>query len=153
MSFKLNTICDNAGATHYKKVVGRGIGSGLGKTCGRGGKGQTARAGVAINGFEGGQMPMYRRVPKRGFNNVHAMNLYELHFDKLAVLINKGMITSGQTVDLNFLIDKGFVKKYYEGLSLVVKGKLDLPLNFIVTRASKNAVSLVEKVGGSVTCE
>lgn len=153
MAFRLNEIRDNKGATHSRKVVGRGIGSGLGKTSGRGGKGQTARAGVSLNGFEGGQMPVYRRVPKRGFHNPGRVDLYELHFRKLAVLLAKGALKSGETVDTNFLIKSGMMPKYLRGVSLIASGDISVPLNFRVTRASKKAKELVEKAGGTVTIE
>lgn len=153
MSFKLNTIRDNAGATRARKVVGRGIGSGLGKTSGRGGKGQTARAGVSLNGFEGGQMPIYRRLPKRGFYNVNRVNLYELHFRKLAQLIEKGVLTSGQTVDSNFLIQAGLMPRSCVGISLIASGEINIPLKFCITRTTKKAKELVEKAGGSIAIE
>jgi large subunit ribosomal protein L15 len=150
-SFKLNTIRDNAGALKVRKVVGRGIGSGLGKTSGRGGKGQTARSGVSLNGFEGGQMPIYRRLPRRGFKNPGALRLFELHFRKLYSLISQSKLAKGQTVDAAFLISNGLMAKSYDGISLIAQGELEFPLNFSVIRASKKAVELVEKVGGSVT--
>lgn len=153
MSFKLHEIRDNKGATHARKIVGRGIGSGLGKTSGRGGKGQTARAGVSLNGFEGGQMPIYRRVPKRGFHNIHQSKLYELHFKKLEALIKKGLLKDGQTIDSSFLMENGLMARYYEGISLIAKGDIALPLKFCVTRASKKAQELVQKAGGIVTIE
>jgi large subunit ribosomal protein L15 len=151
MSFKLNTIRDNVGAMRSRKVVGRGIGSGLGKTSGRGGKGQTARAGVSLNGFEGGQMPIYRRLPKRGFK--HDNSVAELHFVKLANLINRGQISSGQTVDLNTLIQHGLFKKSAKRLSLMSKGNISIPLNFVVNRVSVAARKQVEEAGGSVKVE
>ncbi|MDR3285313.1 MAG: 50S ribosomal protein L15 [Holosporales bacterium] len=153
MSFKLNTIHDNPGALKVRKVVGRGIGSGLGKTSGRGGKGQTARKGVSLNGFEGGQMPIYRRVPKRGFNSMNANTLFELHFEKLKKFITKGKIVAQQVIDTNFLITLGVMPKSFKGISLIVKGNIDIPLNFSVTRASKKAKELVESAGGSVIIE
>jgi large subunit ribosomal protein L15 len=151
MSFKLNTIRDNPGALKVRKVVGRGIGSGLGKTSGRGGKGQTARSGVSLNGFEGGQMPIYRRLPRRGFKNPRALRLFELHFKKLSSLIGRGVLAEGQTVDSSFLIEKGLMPKSCEGISLIAKGEVPFALNFLVTRASKKALELVKQVGGSVT--
>lgn len=152
MSFKLNTIRDKEGALQVRKVVGRGIGSGLGKTSGRGGKGQTARAGVSLNGFEGGQMPIYRRLPKRGFNS-HSQKLFELHFYKLSVLAKKGLLKEGQTIDANFLIEKSVMPKTARGISLIASGDIPMLLNFIVTKVSKKAKELVEKIGGSVTIE
>ncbi|GHS91195.1 50S ribosomal protein L15 [Alphaproteobacteria bacterium] len=153
MSFKLNEIHDRAGALRVRKVVGRGIGSGLGKTSGRGGKGQTARKGVSLNGFEGGQMPIYRRLPKRGFNNPRAIKLFELHFKKLEALIASDVLKANQTVDSNFLIQNKLMAKKYQGISLISKGLPAIPLNLVVARASKAAKELFEKAGGTVTVE
>lgn len=150
MSFRLNTIRDRKGALTRRKIVGRGIGSGLGKTSGRGGKGQTARSGVSLNGFEGGQMPVYRRLPKRGFKS-HFEPLYELHYRKLEPLMKRGVLKEGQTVDIKFLIDSGMVSKSCAGVSLICKGEVAAKLNFVVTRASKKARELIEKAGGTVT--
>lgn len=150
MSVKLNKIRDNKGARSEKKRLGRGIGSGLGKTSGRGGKGQTARSGVAINGFEGGQTPIYRRLPKRGFKNIHAQALYELTFKKLNVAIKANLIDPEQTVDRETLIKIGFMKKWYDGISLIATGELKHKVVFEVTRVTKSAQEQVEKLGGSV---
>lgn len=150
MVFKLNEIRDNYGARREKKRLGRGIGSGLGKTSGRGGKGQTARSGVAINGFEGGQNPIYRRLPKRGFKNIHAMNLYELTFTKLNTAIEAGLIKSGDTIDRDILVKIGFMKKWYDGISLVSTGELKHKFTLEITRSSKSAQQQVEKLGGTV---
>ncbi|MDR1208414.1 MAG: 50S ribosomal protein L15 [Holosporales bacterium] len=153
MSFKLNELRDNFGAMKKRKVVGRGIGSGLGKTSGRGGKGQTARAGVSLNGFEGGQMPIYRRLPKRGFKRHDQIKTVELHFQKLAGLISKGILVEGQTVDLNYLISNGLASKNCERVSLISRGDVTLPLHFIVSRVSASAQQLIESKGGSVKVE
>lgn len=150
MSLKLNTIHDRKGAMTARKVVGRGIGSGLGKTSGRGGKGQTARSGVSLNGFEGGQMPIYRRVPQRGFKS-RFETLYELHFRKLESLVKRGVLKEGQTVDIKFLIDQKMVSKGCPGVSLIGTGESPAKFNFIVTRVSKKAKEIVEKAGGTVT--
>jgi large subunit ribosomal protein L15 len=152
MSFKLNEIRDNKGALAVRKVVGRGIGSGLGKTCGRGGKGQTARAGVSLNGFEGGQMPIYRRVPKRGFKS-NKVGLFELHFDKLKHLISSGKILEKQVVDANLLVLLRLMPKVHTGISLISKGSINIPLTFQVAKVSKKAKELVEAAGGSVLVE
>lgn len=150
MSLKLNTIRDNKGAMTARKVVGRGIGSGLGKTSGRGGKGQTARSGVSLNGFEGGQMPIYRRLPQRGFKS-RFEKLYELHFRKLEVLVKRGVLKEGETIDLKFLMDHHVVSKQCPGISLISTGESPAKFNFIVNRVSKKAKELVEKAGGTVT--
>lgn len=151
MTIKLTDIRDNKGARKKLMRVGRGIGSGKGKTCGRGGKGQTARTGVAINGFEGGQTPIYRRLPKRGFNNIHAQKLYELHFDKVNVAISAGLIKKGDVIDSDLLIRIGLMKKWYEGVSLVTKGQLKDVVSFEVTRSTKSAQAHVEAMGGKLT--
>ncbi len=150
MTIRLIDIRDNKGARTRRKIVGRGIGSGLGKTCGRGGKGQTARSGVAINGFEGGQNPIYRRLPKRGFNNIHASKYFELTFDKVNVLLANGLIKAGDTIDRNLLIQTGVMKKWYDAVSLVSTGVLKENISFEVTRATKNASAQVEKLGGKI---
>ena len=150
MTIRLTDIRDNKGARTRRKIVGRGIGSGLGKTCGRGGKGQTARSGVAINGFEGGQNPIYRRLPKRGFNNIHASKYFELTFDKVNVLLANGMVKAGDTIDRNLLIQSGVMKKWYDAVSLVSTGSLKEKVSFEVTRATKSATAQVEKLGGKV---
>lgn len=152
MSFKIHTIRDNEGAFTPRKVLGRGIGSGKGKTSGRGGKGQTARSGVSLNGFEGGQMPIYRRLPKRGFKS-RAVRPYELHFKKVAAWAAKGLVTEGQTIDANFLMANHLMPKTARGVSLIATGDLAMKLNFTVSRVSKKAKELVEKAGGSVTVE
>lgn len=150
MSIKLNVIRDNDGARREKKRLGRGIGSGLGKTSGRGGKGQTARSGVAINGFEGGQNPIYRRLPKRGFKNIHAQDLYELTFTKLNTAVDAGLIKAGDTVDREVLIKIGFMKKWYDGISLIATGELKHKMVLEITRSTKTAQEQVEKLGGSI---
>lgn len=150
MTIRLTDIRDNKGARTRRKIVGRGIGSGLGKTCGRGGKGQTARSGVAINGFEGGQNPIYRRLPKRGFNNIHASKYFELTFDKVNVLLANGLVKAGDTIDRNLLIQSGIMKKWYDAVSLVSTGSLKEKVSFEVTRATKSATAQVEKLGGKV---
>lgn len=150
MSIKLNQIKDNPGARVKKKILGRGIGSGLGKTSGRGGKGQTARSGVALNGFEGGQNPIYRRLPKRGFVNIHAQSMFELTFIKLNTLIKNKKIDPSKPIDREALIKSGAMKKWYEGISLVATGQLEQKVNLEITRASESAKKTVEKLGGSI---
>nr|WP_010299525.1 50S ribosomal protein L15 [Candidatus Odyssella thessalonicensis] len=151
MTIKLTDIRDNKGARTRRMIVGRGIGSGKGKTCGRGGKGQTARSGVAINGFEGGQNPIYRRLPKRGFNNIHAAKVFELTFDKINVLLTNGLVKSGDVIDRNVLIQTGLMKKWYNAVSLIGTGTLTEKVSFEVTRATKSASAQVEKLGGKIT--
>ncbi|MDR2464247.1 MAG: 50S ribosomal protein L15 [Holosporales bacterium] len=150
MSFKLNTVRDNAGATQPRKVVGRGIGSGLGKTSGRGGKGQTARSGVSLNGFEGGQMPIYRRLPKRGFKG-RVNSFCELNFRKLDRLISQNVLKDGGTVDLVFLKNHGMVSKSCRGISLIAGGELTVPLHFFVDRATAGARRVVNGNGGTIS--
>jgi large subunit ribosomal protein L15 len=153
MSFKLNTIHDNRGALRVRKVVGRGLGCGIGKTSGRGGKGQTARKGVSLNGFEGGQMPIYRRLPRRGFNACCRFPLFELHFGKLAPLATRGVLKENQIIDAAFLTELGIMSRRCRGISLIVNGELPFALNFVVARASKRAVELVAQSGGTVAFE
>jgi large subunit ribosomal protein L15 len=150
MSIKLNEIKDNPGARTVRKLVGRGIGSGLGKTSGRGGKGQTARTGVAINGFEGGQTPIYRRLPKRGFKNIHAMNLYELTLTTLTRLNAKGLIKPDTIIDREFLIANKVAKHIVDGISVIATGTIDFKVNIEAVRVTKKAKELIEKSGGSV---
>ena len=150
MTIKLNQIKDNLGARTRKKLLGRGIGSGLGKTSGRGGKGQTARSGVALNGFEGGQNPIYRRLPKRGFVNIHAQKMFELTFDKINTLIKTQKIDPSKPIGREVLISSRVMKKWYEGISLISTGKLDQKVNLEITRASVSAKEAVEKLGGSI---
>jgi large subunit ribosomal protein L15 len=150
---KLNTIKDNSGARVKKKILGRGIGSGLGKTSGRGGKGQTARSGVALNGFEGGQNPIYRRLPKRGFVNIHAETKYELDFNKVNLLYKKGLVKSGDAIDRELLLKAGLMPKSIKQISLINNGKPEANFSYCVTRASKSAESAVKDSGGSITFE
>ncbi|MBA4249907.1 MAG: 50S ribosomal protein L15 [Candidatus Pelagibacter sp.] len=149
----LNTISDNPGAHVKRKVVGRGIGSGLGKTSGRGGKGQTARSGVAINGFEGGQTPLYRRLPKRGFTNIHALKVAEIDFVRLNSLVSKNIIKSGSDVDLFSLKQLNIVSKSAELLVLLNNGKPECKVNLTVSKASKGALAAVEKTEFKVTVQ
>lgn len=153
MTFQLNTIKDNPGARTVKKLLGRGIGSGLGKTSGRGGKGQTARSGVAINGFEGGQTPIYRRLPKRGFVNIHRMSMYELDFNKINQILSKGLLPADAQIDRDFLIQHRYMPKHIEGVSLIANGVPQSPVKVAVTRSSKNAQTMLEKAGGSLIIE
>ncbi|GJD37102.1 50S ribosomal protein L15 [Methylobacterium aerolatum] len=147
---KLNQISDNPGATKDRMRVGRGIGSGKGKTAGRGVKGQKARTGVAIKGFEGGQMPLHRRLPKRGFNNIHAADLNEVNLGRIQAAVDTGQLEAGATITVETLVAAGILARPRDGVKLLGVGELTSKLSFEVTRASKSAVEAVEKAGGSV---
>jgi large subunit ribosomal protein L15 len=153
MSIRLNNISDNKGARTKAKLVGRGIGSGLGKTCGRGGKGQTARSGVAVNGFEGGQTPIYRRLPKRGFVNWRALNLVEIDFLRINDMIKAGQIAKDAKIDRELLLSINYMNNNVDGVSLIANGTPETKFTIAVTRASKKAQSLLESAGGSVVFE
>jgi large subunit ribosomal protein L15 len=148
---RLNELRDNPGANKKKVRVGRGIGSGVGKTGGRGGKGQTARSGVRIKGFEGGQMPMHRRLPKRGFRNTaFALKLNEVNLGKVQAAIDAKLLDAGATVDAAALIKAGVMRRAKDGVRLLGNGEIKAKVNFEVFGASKSAVAAVEKAGGSV---
>ena len=148
---KLNQIADNAGARKNRMRVGRGIGSGMGKTGGRGGKGQTARSGVRIKGFEGGQMPLHRRLPKRGFRNTpFAVKLNETSIAKVQAAIDAGLIDVKAPVDVAAMIKAGLMRRAKGGVKLLGGGELTSKVDFAVYRASKSAVEAVEKAGGTV---
>ena len=149
---KLNDIRDNAGARHAFKRLGRGIGSGLGKTSGRGGKGQTARTGVALNGFEGGQTPLHRRMPKRGFNNIFRRDFQELNLADLQKAIDDGKLGTGETITGKSLTAAGVIRRERDGLRLLGNGKdaFKAKVTIEVAGASKSAVAAVEKAGGKV---
>ena len=148
---KLNEIRDNKGA-HYKyKRIGRGIGSGKGKTSGRGGKGQTARTGVALNGFEGGQTPLHRRMPKRGFSHkAFRLDYHIINLGRLQVALDAGKLKPDVTVDGAALVAAGVLRRVGDGVRLLAKGELKSPLTIEVAGASKAAVAAVEKLGGKV---
>lgn len=148
---KLNEISDNPGAHYRAKRVGRGIGSGKGKTSGRGGKGQTARSGVAINGFEGGQTPLHRRLPKRGFNNKKFRPDFAIvNLGTLQAAVESGKLQAGGTVDAGRLVETGILRRSRDGVRLLAKGELSASLTIEVAGASAAAVAAVEKAGGSV---
>ncbi len=147
---KLNQIADNAGARKVRTRVGRGIGCTKGKTCGRGVKGQTSRSGVAINGFEGGQMPIYRRLPKRGFKNVNAVEFSELTIDRLQQAINHGLDVA-QPLTAEVLKAAGVIHKPLAGIRLIGVGELSAKVTIEVVGATPGAIASVEKAGGSVT--
>ena len=147
---KLNQIADNPGAKHAKKRVGRGIGSGLGKTAGRGGKGQTARKGGAKAGFEGGQMPIYRRLPKRGFNKPNAVAYNEVSLARIADAIEAKKIDGKVAVTQESLLAAGVISKITAGVRLIGNAEVKAKLNFEVFYASKGAIAAIEKAGGTV---
>jgi large subunit ribosomal protein L15 len=148
---KLNQIADNAGARKDRLRIGRGIGSGMGKTGGRGGKGQTARSGVRIKGFEGGQMPLHRRLPKRGFRNTSfAVKLNETNLGKVQAAIDAGLIDIKSPVDAAAMVKAGLMRRARGGVKLLGGGELKSKVDFAVFGASKSAVEAVKKAGGSV---
>ena len=147
---KLTDIRDNAGARKSRIRVGRGIGSGKGKTAGRGQKGAKARSGVAINGFEGGQMPLHMRLPKRGFNNPFGKDYAEVNLGMVQKFIDAGKLDAKGTVDHAALKAAGLARGGKDGVRLLGKGELTAKVKFLVAGASKGAVAAVEKAGGSV---
>jgi len=147
---KLNELRDKDGATHSRKRLGRGIGSGSGKTAGRGVKGQKARSGVAINGFEGGQMPLYRRLPKRGFKNPSAKSFNAVSLGRIQAAVDAGKLDAKETVTSEALIKAGVIRRARDGVRLLSDGDLKAKLSFDIAGASKAAVEKVEKAGGSV---
>ena len=147
---KLNDIRDNAGARHRKIRVGRGIGSGKGKTGGRGQKGQKARSGVAINGFEGGQMPLHMRLPKRGFNNINAKDYAEVNLGMVQKFIDAKKLDTKGVLDHDALKAAGLARGGKDGVRLLGKGELTAKVSFKVAGASKGAIEAVEKAGGKV---
>ena len=147
---KLSDIADNAGSRKKRMRVGRGIGSGKGKTAGRGGKGQTARSGVRIKGFEGGQMPLHRRLPKRGFNNIFRLDFAEINLDRLQQAIDAKLVDVKETVTIESLVKSGVIRRAKDGLRLLGRGELTAKIAIEVHGASKSAVAAVEKAGGTV---
>ena len=147
---KLNSIKDNIGANQERKRIGRGIGSGTGKTSGKGHKGQKARSGVAIKGFEGGQMPIHRRLPKRGFNNINRVPNIELNIEKIEKLIDTKVIDPKKVINHKTLMEIGIVKSENSKLKLLGKGEIKNKINIEVTSSSLAAKEIVEKMGGSV---
>ncbi|MBB3608145.1 50S ribosomal protein L15 [Rhizobium sp. BK602] len=147
---KLNEIKDNEGSTHSRKRLGRGIGSGSGKTGGRGVKGQKSRSGVAINGFEGGQMPIYRRLPKRGFNNIFASDYVVVSLARIQAAVDAGKLDAKSTVDAAALKAAGVIRRVKDGVRVLSDGELKAKLSLEVAGASKTAVEKIEKAGGSI---
>ncbi|MDR7146821.1 50S ribosomal protein L15 [Rhizobium sp. BE258] len=148
---KLNEIKDNEGSTHSRKRLGRGIGSGSGKTGGRGVKGQKSRSGVAINGFEGGQMPIYRRLPKRGFNNIFKADYVVVSLERIQAAVDAGKLDAKQTVDAAALKAAGVIRRAKDGVRVLSGGELKAKVKIEVAGASKSAVEKIEKAGGSIT--
>ncbi len=148
---KLNQLADRPGARKNRTRIGRGIGSGKGKTGGRGGKGQTARSGVRIKGFEGGQMPLHRRLPKRGFKNTpFAKKLNEVNLGRIQEAVDAGKLDAATTVDAAALVKAGVLRRAKDGVRILGMGEIKAKLAFSVWGASKSAVAAVEKAGGSV---
>ena len=148
---KLHELADRPGARKKRSRIGRGIGSGTGKTGGRGGKGQTARSGVRIKGFEGGQMPLHRRLPKRGFRNTAFAKRYnEVNLGRVQAAIDAGKLDAGATVDVAALVKAGVLRREKDGVRLLGVGEFKSKVAFSVAGASKSAIAAVEKAGGSV---
>jgi len=148
---KLNELHDNDGASKSRMRVGRGIGSGKGKTAGSGHKGQKARSGVAINGYEGGQMPIYRRLPKRGFTSLNKKDFQVLNIGRLQNAIDAKKLDAKKPITVEMLVETGVVGKVVDGVRLLAKGELTAKVDITVTGASKGAIEAVEKAGGKVT--
>jgi len=147
---KLNELRDNDGATKSRKRVGRGIGSGSGKTGGRGVKGQKSRSGVAVNGFEGGQMPLYRRLPKRGFRNLFAKDYNTVSVARVQAAVDANKLDAKETVTVEALVKAGVLRRAKDGVRLLGDGEIKAKLAFDVAGASKTAIEKIEKAGGSV---
>lgn len=150
MGYKLNEISDVPGAKSRRKRVGRGPGSGMGKTAGRGMKGQKSRSGVALNGFEGGQMPLYQRLPKRGFNNPGRKRHAATNLGAIQAFIDAGKIDPSSPVNEKALIDSGLVKRRLDGVKILGDGELRAKIDLAVAAASKSAIAAIEAVGGSI---
>jgi len=148
---KLNEVRDNLGATRNAKRVGRGVGSGTGKTSGRGHKGQKARSGVSINGFEGGQMPIHRRLPKRGFNNIFRKKYAVVNLGRLQDALDAGKLDAKKPVDAAALVGAGLISKARDGVRILAKGELTTKkIEIHAAGASKAAAGVVEKMGGKI---
>ena len=147
---ELNKLNDNDGAKSSKKRLGRGVGSGLGKTSGRGHKGQKSRSGVSIKGFEGGQMPIHRRLPKRGFNK-HNRKVYRiLNLGDLQKVIDNGKIDIKKEINSSVILSSGVIKNLKDGIRILARGKITSKVKILVDGASKNAIEQVKKVGGNL---
>jgi large subunit ribosomal protein L15 len=148
---KLNDIRDNEGATKGRMRIGRGIGSGKGKQAGRGGKGQTARTGYRNKGFEGGQMPLHRRLPKRGFTPPNQRDLNEVNLGRIQEAVTAGKLDQGAAITVDALVEAGVLSKARDGVKLLGQGELSAKLTFEVAGASRSAREAIERAGGSVT--
>ena len=148
---RLNEISDRPGATKAKKRVGRGLGSGLGKTSGRGQKGQKSRSGVAVKGFEGGQMPLHRRLPKRGFSNIFAKDFNEVNLGRVQTAIDAKKLDAKNPITVQTLLDAGLIRRVRDGVRLLGDGEIKTKVSFEVTGASSGAIKAVEAAGGTVT--
>src|SRR4051812_7723347 len=147
---KLSEIADNAGSRKKRMRVGRGIGSGKGKQAGRGGKGQTARSGVRIKGFEGGQMPLHRRLPKRGFTNIFRLEFAEINLDRIQDAIDAKTLQAGETINAESLVKARVIRRAKAGVRLLGRGEIKAKVTIEVHGASKSAIAAVEKAGGTV---
>ena len=147
---KLHELRDNEGATKSRKRIGRGPGSGKGKTGGRGIKGQKSRSGVAINGYEGGQMPLYQRLPKRGFNKPNRKAFAVVNLGLIQKFVDAGKLDAGSAITEDALVASGLVRRKLDGVRILAKGEISAKVNLEVTGASKAAVEAVEKAGGSL---
>ncbi|MGN1091225.1 MAG: 50S ribosomal protein L15 [Alphaproteobacteria bacterium] len=147
---KLNQIRDNEGARKARTRIARGYGSTKGRTAGRGVKGQGSRSGVAINGFEGGQMPIYRRLPKRGFNNIFRLNFVEVNLGRLQSAIDAGSLDASKEINAVSLMEAGVVRRAKDGIRILGKGELKTKLTLRVAGISTSAKEAVEKLGGEV---
>ena len=147
---ELNKLNDNDGAKSSKKRLGRGVGSGLGKTSGKGHKGQKSRSGVSIKGFEGGQMPIHRRLPKRGFNKHNRKVFRILNLGDLQKVIDNGKIDIKKEINNSVILSSGIIKNLKDGIRILARGKITSKVNILVDGASKNAVKQVEKAGGNL---
>ena len=147
---KLHELADRPGARKKRARIGRGIGSGMGKTGGRGGKGQTARSGVRIKGFEGGQMPIHRRLPKRGFNNIFRVEFAEVNLDRIQQAIDAKLLDASAIINAESLVKSRVLRRAKAGVRLLGRGELKAKLNVEVHGASKSAIAAVEKAGGTV---
>ena len=147
---KLNELSDNPGATKNRKRVGRGIGSGTGKTAGRGMNGQNSRSGVALKGFEGGQMPIHRRLPKRGFNNIFAKQYAEVSLGRIQIAIDAGKLDAGQPITAQALKAAGVVRRVKDGVRVLGGGELTSKVTLDVAGASGPAIAAIEKAGSAI---
>ncbi len=148
---KLHELRDNDGALQKKKRVGRGVGSGKGKTAGRGMKGQKSRSGVAINGYEGGQMPLYQRLPKRGFNKPNRKKFAVVNLGLIQKFVEAGKLDASAEISEDALVASGLVRRRLDGVRILAKGDISAKVKLSVTGASKSAIAEVEKAGGTLT--